>query len=330
MRSLCRTSVRRSLSLSSSSSSPVEQRQRQARPRSRSLSSNSGDSSINTPVDRRSQRRTASTLHGASGRLFTQTEDRVIIRSLRRKLLVNDGKRLNRIERQLLRAMDHRGRGEDGWVSTTAFEDALMTDGKASDGGEPVTRDESLWLSEKLESRNRKKVSCFRIRSLLTGGDDEGLGVGSGKSRRYHDDNRVHRSRHSRKWAVRRGTVGQWLQDVASPMVSINLSKGHTEMLPLFSWLSATFVGVVGASSAFYFLLAGHAQTRLRAWARTRCMSLQLIPATLTRVQCLTEGHGGKSIQARPQSSMFVQHTMLRKKSHAALENVFPDRYMYG
>lgn len=230
---------------------PAEHRRRQARPRSRSLSSDSGDSSITTPVDKRNQRRTVSALYGAAGRLFTQSEDRAIVKSLRKKLLVNDGKRLNRIERHLLRAMDDREHREDGWVSASAFEEALLVDAKANGNGEPMTRDEVLWLSEKLESRNRKKVSCYRIRSVLERDDEDYLGVNSGKNRARghisgsnrrwkertrtrqkivkgsdsdssdHQGNRIHRSRHPAEWAVRQGTVGQWLQDVASPMVSI-------------------------------------------------------------------------------------------------------------
>lgn len=180
----------------------------------------------------------------------------MIARSLRRKLLVNNGKRLSRIERHLLRAINRNGqREEDGWVSATAFEDALAADGKANRGGSAVTRDEALWLSDKLESRSGKKIACLRIRSLLAADDEESLGIrghkgrgggdgdggdngwrrrvnistgaaeeGSNSDTWEHDSGGACSIRRRRdgvaRWAVRCGTVGQWLQEVASPMVS--------------------------------------------------------------------------------------------------------------
>lgn len=252
------------MSLSSSSSngniSDDYRRRRgggEPRPRSLSVSSSDDGSSIDIPTNRRGQRTRASICHGAGGRLFTQSEDRVIATSLRKKLLANDGKRLNRIERHLLRATNRNSeRAENGWVSVAAFEDALAADGKANRGRSAVTRDEALWLSEKLESCSGKKIACLRIRSLLVANDEEGLEIRGSKGRGRGRENGGDRGWRRRvdtstgatqessdsdtwehdsggacsirrrqdgvaRWAVRRGTVGEWLQEVASPMVSI-------------------------------------------------------------------------------------------------------------
>lgn len=275
--------MRRVLSLSSSErdSTPSDtmapeieilRRRQQGQARSPSLTSNSSGSSIDSPVDRQGQRAEQARRHGSSGPLFTESEDRAITKSLRRKLLVNDGKRLTQIEGLLFRADQNRrasGDGDNSWVTATAFADALAADGKANGGrggAARVTRDEALWLSEKLESRNGKKVACFRIRALLGGGGDSREACtsrrGDGRSHRNKiargwreqsreretvdqkarnidgreanrgnddgsaswdgdfDDPDVGRSARPAKWAVGRGTVGQWLQNVASPMVS--------------------------------------------------------------------------------------------------------------
>lgn len=191
--------------------------------------------------------------------LFTQSEDRAICKSLRRKLLSNNGARLGRVERRLFRA-DRRG---DGVVSTVALTDALAKEGKPEGGGRRVLPDEVVWLTEKLKGRNGKKVDVFKIRKLLGSDTDNGR---SGT----RDDDRTHQSRrrqvhksssrlkrrdghgpgagggdwagaggdetsgsdsggsrdasqaeNSPRWATRQGTVGQWLNDVASPMVGI-------------------------------------------------------------------------------------------------------------
>lgn len=193
----------------------------------------------------------------------------MIHNSLRKKLLANDGERLSKLEQHLSRA-DHR---RDGWVTVRAFSDALKAEEKrypkATNGVARITRDEGLWLSEKLEGRSGKVVACSGIRALLEQGCKEKQGgraefgrndrgwrnrsrrssergssvvVGESQRRRHgssgdyrqiwklsntnsdgsdsSNDGKELGQRRSSKWAIKQGTVGQWLQDVASPMVS--------------------------------------------------------------------------------------------------------------
>ena len=192
---------------------------REGWPQSSSL--NSG-SSIDTSEDRRARHRYAASrgTHGSSyTTTFSRREERKICRSLRCKLLSNNGALLSRIERHLLHA-DHRG---DGFVSVAAFKDALA-EGRNRDGrGRSILHDEKIWLVEKLKTRNGKRVSIFNIRRLL-----ESVGQGQGESHgrpRYCE--RAMDSREPEeappKWVIRQGTVGQWLHNVASPMVSFRV-----------------------------------------------------------------------------------------------------------
>lgn len=215
-------------------------------------------------MDRRGRRAISAFKRGRSSspaELFTHHEESKIRKSLRRKLLSNDGVRLSRIERRLFRA--HR-RG-DGVVRVSAFEDSLAAEAQTEKGAS-VRPNEALWLIEKLKDRNGRKLAVFKIRALLESGKEEqgraGVRTNSHarhrqKERRGHRNNRPrgpegckgraadgHRmgsegrtsesdckqgddiglSTHPARWAVRQGTVGQWLYEAASPMVSLLLA----------------------------------------------------------------------------------------------------------
>jgi len=178
-------------------------------------------------------------------------EDSKIRRSLQRKLLSNHGARLSRIERRLLRA----DRSREGAVSVATFKAALAA-ASESDRFE-IRRREMLWLTRRLAGRNGRNVTIFKMRRLLEDKDgEEGrrLAGGGGQGRRTHrrrSESRLRRGmstdetgsdgrtgsesgRSSRggalnwrssptppaRWAIRQGTVGQWLHEVAAPMVS--------------------------------------------------------------------------------------------------------------
>lgn len=239
-------------------------------PREHSLDSNDSGTSIDTQVDRRGRRainvfkRARSS--SSSAELFTDREEDRIRRSLRRKLLSNDGMRLSRIEKRLFRA-DRRG---DGVVRVSELEDCLAAEANTEKGAS-VRPNEALWLIEKLKDRNGKKVAVFKIRAIL---ESEKEGRGQGKTgvlansharhrQRERHGSRSNRSRRSEgpvrrggkgggdrmgsaggtsesdskqgdvigpssypaRWAVRQGTVGQWLYEAASPMVSLLLAR---------------------------------------------------------------------------------------------------------
>lgn len=212
----------------------------------------SSSSSIDTQVDG----------DGRLGHRVTRShgEDRNIRRSLQRKLLSNNGARLSRIERRLLRA-DH---SREGAVSVATFKAALAAESK-SDGAE-MRRHEMLWLTQMLAGRNGRNVAILKMRRLLededTGGGRRsatgGRGQGTRNYRRRSEESMLRKSgsnyedggdgrsgsgdqicgsessRRSRggaqkwrssppppaRWAIRQGTVGQWLHEVAAPMVS--------------------------------------------------------------------------------------------------------------
>eukprot|EP00904_Undaria_pinnatifida_P000865 jgi/Undpi1/1077/HiC_scaffold_10.g04540.m1 len=232
-------------------------------PHEHSLDSDDSGASIDTQVDRRGRqainafKRGRSSSSPAEATLFTHREERKIRKSLRRKLLSNDGVRLSRIERRLVRA-DRRG---DGFVRISAFEDSLTAEAQTKMGAS-VRANEALWLTEKLKDRNGRKVAIFKIRGILESGQEEN---GQGKTNVREDSQRrrrqrdQHRSRsrrtrgsdvdrgrshsgnrrgseggtsesdgkqgnvvdeasHPARWTVRQGTVGQWLYEAASPM----------------------------------------------------------------------------------------------------------------
>lgn len=230
-------------------------------PRRPPPSSDSG-SSIDSTADEREQRkrraRRREHLSTCTTDLFTPSEDRAIRESLRRKLLLNDGVRLSRVERRLSHA-DRRG---DGLVGISAFKDAFATEETAVNRSSRVARDETSWLIENLRTRNGKKVAILEMRSLLQSGreelDNRGSSVDSfegGQSRRrrrswshqperdeqrrvtWRSASRIGRdlNNHSldnrrrldisspldppAKWAIRHGSVGRWLHDVAAPLV---------------------------------------------------------------------------------------------------------------
>lgn len=194
-------------------------------------------------------------------------EERKIRRSLERKLLSDNGARLSRIERRLLRADQSR----EGSVSVSTFKAALAAESKSDGAG--IQSDEVFWLIQKLRGRNGKNVNILKMRALLENKETgRGHRSGSGRwqqvERRHHRQHTTHRgstSRHGEsrrrgsdlaeyggeradsggqttsesdnsssgatlkwrsspsspaKWAIRHGTVGQWLHDVAAPMVS--------------------------------------------------------------------------------------------------------------
>lgn len=210
---------------------------------------------------------------GSSELLFTHGEEIRIIRTLRRKLLSNNGARLSRIEKRLLQA----DRARSGIVSISVFKAALSKETK-SENGANIGRDEMIWLVEKLRGRNGKNVAILKIRGLLEAEDagmERRFGDATSEKKERRRDYRTrrgstqsnHRSRGSRhrgggsdtddqecdrsgsggnttsesdadgrsatalqrrlsppppaRWAIRHGTVGQWLHDVAAPMVSV-------------------------------------------------------------------------------------------------------------
>lgn len=212
-------------------------------------SSNSG-SSVDTLVDGNGRRGHPATRDFS--RYSSQREDSKIRGSLQRKLLSNNGARLSRIERRLLRA----DRSREGTVSVATFKAALAAASK-SDGAD-IRRHEMLWLTRRLAGRNGRNVAILKMRRLLEDNDREGArrpaseGVGQGK-RNYRrrseiglrrgvstdesgSDGRAgsESGRSSRggamkwrssppppaRWAIRQGTVGQWLHEVAAPLVS--------------------------------------------------------------------------------------------------------------
>ena len=232
-------------------------------------------SSIETQVDSSSGRRghrggRYSGRFSSSDLSLAHGEERKIRRSLERKLLSDNGARLSKIERRLLRADQSR----EGSVSVSTFKAALAAE-STSDGAS-IQSDEVLWLIQKLRGRNGRNVKILKMRALLeneeTDGTTRGHRPGSGRrrqvERRNHQQHTARRhstSRHGEsrrrgdnlpedgggrvgsggqttsesdassigatlkwrsspqppaKWAIRHGTVGQWLHDVAAPMVS--------------------------------------------------------------------------------------------------------------
>lgn len=156
---------------------------------------------------------------------------------------------MNHLERYLVLEDLNR----EAWVRYHAFTDALRAEENCS-GGEPISRD---------EERNGKRIAYLRIHAFLECIGQDGRGergnhgwrnswqqaeeaIGGmhvadrGNRRRRSvglqrpkigstsesDDRmcRVNRG-HRIKWAVRKGTVEQWLQDVASSMVSVWLGS---------------------------------------------------------------------------------------------------------
>lgn len=233
------------------------------------IESTDSGSSIDSQVDNSGRRGKFSGRFSSPDLSHAHGEERKIRRSLERKLLSDNGARLSRIERRLLRADQSR----EGSVSISAFKAALAAESKS--GGVGIQSDEVCWLIQKLRGRNGRNVKVLKMRSLLEN-DDEEIGGGhrseSGKRRqvdrkhnRHHAERRNSTSRrgcsrrrgagltedrggradsggqttsesdnNSRggatllwrssslppaKWAIRRGTVGQWLHDVAAPMV---------------------------------------------------------------------------------------------------------------
>lgn len=199
---------------------------------------------------------------------FTHREERKIRRSLERKLLSDNGARLSRIERRLLRA-DHQ---REGSVGVSTFKAALGADSKSD--GTDIQSDEVLWLTQKLMGRNERNIKFLKMRSLLENQEEGGHHSGSQRvrqpERKYHPQHPTRRTSMSRRgesrrgrgglteedgrrragdggrttsdsdnssrgsatnqwrsspppparWAIRHGTVGQWLHEVAAPMVS--------------------------------------------------------------------------------------------------------------
>lgn len=227
-------------------------------------------SSIETREDSSGRREHHSGRHSTG---FTDREERQIRRSLGRKLLSDDGVRLSRIERRLLRA-DH---SKEGSVGISSFRATLAAASKSD--RVDIQRDEILWLIQKLSGRNGRKVNFLKIRALLENEENEGT-TGGGHRSRSESRRQVERERHRQyktrrtsmsrrgegrhrrdrmseddgggrvghrgqttsesdsssrggailqwrsspphpaRWATRRGTVGQWLHEVAAPMVS--------------------------------------------------------------------------------------------------------------
>lgn len=234
-----------------------------------SLASNDSGSSIETDIDRCSKQvQYQPDGNTAAGHLIHGGEIRVV-KSLQRKLLSNNGARLSRIERRLLRT----DRKKNGVVSISAFEAALAAE-KKNDDRTVIGPDEVRWLTRKLRGRNGKSVAILRMRALLeseetgwkrrfgrkgqverhqyhrhhfhdtsqsgrssrgserrrrdnrsTAGDGEEIGGGTtsestcGSGRGGASLKRRSSPPPPARWAIRQGTVGQWLYEVAAPMV---------------------------------------------------------------------------------------------------------------
>lgn len=136
-------------------------------------------------------------------------------------------------------------------MSTASLEDALRTEEERDDRFR-ISPDEALWLSKQLETRSGKNVARFRIRTLLADDPDVKKGDATDSTGWRQKSKQAHRTRSPRchrvsglraaersgrasdgleheidcapqaNWAVRRGTVGRWLRDVASPLVSFS------------------------------------------------------------------------------------------------------------
>lgn len=184
--------------------------------RSRSPSSPDSGSSIFTPeVDRRIRRGRRYTSSPATSltEALSRREIREIYRSLRRKLLSNNGALLSRIERRLLRE-DHRG---NGLVPAAALKDALAMRSKSGDQDGCILREEMLWLLENMKTRSGKKVAIFKIRPLLESRNMKERGETGVQSRCGRDGEEGSAEiGPPPRWVTRQGTVGQWLNDVAS------------------------------------------------------------------------------------------------------------------
>lgn len=229
-------------------------------------------SSIETQVDtggRRGHRKKNNSVRSSSRDIpFTHGEERKIRNSLQGKLLSDDGARLSRLERRLLRS-DHSLKGS---VSVSTFKAALAAESKSSGVG--IKSDEALWLVNKLKGRNGRNVKIGKMRALLENGET-GTGHRSGSGARRQAERNQRRQHTTRKnksstrggergrrrgraaedgggladsrgtttsesdtsslghatrqwrsspppparWAIRHGTVGEWLHEVAAPMV---------------------------------------------------------------------------------------------------------------
>ena len=130
------------------------------------------------------------------------TEDK-IRRTLRSKLLSNGGSKLRHFS-ALLRRADKNG---EGWLSKNKFKSVVFS--KMSKGADSITKLELHWLLVNLKGRVRNHIMYDKLKDILTDGevawDEDG-------------DNEGWKGLSTERWAVQPGSVGEWLQNVATPL----------------------------------------------------------------------------------------------------------------
>ncbi|CAM9298540.1 unnamed protein product, partial [Chrysoparadoxa australica] len=137
----------------------------------------------------------------SASRLFSPNERYMLKSSLRKKLLAYEGEGLARLEGRL-HAADKKNRGE---LDSKTFKGCVRV---RDHRGALVSKEEAVLLTEKLRNTRSGRIRYRKVREVIEGRDAiaprRGRSGGDGKP--------------PAGWAVRHGSVGGWLKDVASPM----------------------------------------------------------------------------------------------------------------
>ncbi|GMI30423.1 hypothetical protein TeGR_g13149 [Tetraparma gracilis] len=139
-----------------------------------------------------------------------------IRQGLREKLLSNGGRRMRVLAAACRKTDDE----NDGFLSKSEFKSIASTIfTKTSKLG----RDEVAWLTNNLKGRNPKHIMYEKIKDVLT--DGEVLFDG--------DEDDGWKGYSTERWAVKSGSVGEWLQNAATPQDRKNF-KDFMTMLDAF------------------------------------------------------------------------------------------------
>jgi len=150
-------------------------------------------------------------------------EEDVLLDSVRKtvrdKLLSNGGKKL-RVLSAAFRKVDEDGHGH---ITKDQFKSIIRT--RMSKKNSKFDKDEILWLCNNLKGRKRNSIAYEKLKDVITDGevlfDEDG------------DADDGWKGFSSENWAVRNGSVGEWLQNVATPQDRRNF-KDFMSMLDEF------------------------------------------------------------------------------------------------
>ncbi|GMI24567.1 hypothetical protein TrCOL_g6086 [Triparma columacea] len=150
-------------------------------------------------------------------------EDDVLLNSIRKsirdKLLSNGGKKL-RVLSAAFRKVDEEGHG---FITKDQFKSIVST--RMSKKNNKFDKDEIRWLCNNLKGRKRNSIVYEKLKDVITDGevyfDEDG------------DADDAWKGFSSENWAVRNGSVGEWLQNVATPQDRRNF-KDFMSMLDNF------------------------------------------------------------------------------------------------